>query len=65
VFKNKVLRKTFSLKKAEVAGGWRKVHNEEIIIRILHQIIRSRRMKCAGHVAQMGEIRNRYRISVE
>jgi hypothetical protein len=44
-----------------------KLHNEEnhnlyaspSIIRI-----KSRRMKCAGHVARMGERRNAYRISV-
>jgi hypothetical protein len=42
----------------EVAGGWRKLHNEELhnlysspsIIRI----IKSRRMRWAGHVARMG-----------
>jgi hypothetical protein len=45
-----------------VTGGWRKLHNEELhnlysspnIIRI----IRSRRMRWAGHVARMGEKRN-------
>jgi hypothetical protein len=49
-----------------VIGGWRKLHNEELhdlycspnIIRI----IKSRRMRWAGHVAQMGEKRNAYRI---
>jgi hypothetical protein len=52
----------------EVTGGWRKLHNEELhdlyssssIIRI----IRSRRMKWAGHVARMGERRNVYRLLV-
>jgi hypothetical protein len=42
-----------------VTGGWRKLHNEELhnlysstsIIRI----IKSRRMRWAGHVAQMGK----------
>jgi hypothetical protein len=41
-----------------VTGGWRKLHNEELhnlysspsIIRI----IKSRRMRWAGHVARMG-----------
>jgi hypothetical protein len=51
-----------------VTGGWRKLHNEELhnsysspsIIRM----IKSRRMKWAGHVARMGEERNAYRILV-
>jgi hypothetical protein len=46
----------------EVTGDWRKLHNEELhnlysspnIIRM----IKSRRMKCAGNVARMGEKRN-------
>jgi hypothetical protein len=49
-------------------GGWRKLHNEELhdlysspsIIRI----IKSRRMRWAGHVARMGENRNVYRLLV-
>jgi hypothetical protein len=51
-----------------VTGGWRKLHNEELhnlysspsIIRM----IKSRRMRCAGHVARMGETRNAYRVLV-
>jgi hypothetical protein len=51
-----------------VTGGWRKLHNEELhnlysspsIIRI----IKSSRMRWAGHVAPMGETRNEYRILV-
>jgi hypothetical protein len=49
-----------------VTGGWRKLHNEELhnlysspsIIRM----IKSRRMRGAGHVVRMGEKRNTYRI---
>jgi hypothetical protein len=56
------------LKKDEVVGGWRKLHNEELhnlccspsIIRI----IKSRRMRWAGQVARMVEKRNAYRILV-
>jgi hypothetical protein len=51
-----------------MTGGWRKLHNEELhnlyssssIIRI----IKSRRMRCAAHVARMGEKRNVYRLLV-
>jgi hypothetical protein len=63
-----VLRRIFGPKRDEVAGDWRKLHNEELhrlysspsIIRM----IKSRRMRCAGHVARMGEKRNAYRILV-
>jgi hypothetical protein len=68
VFENRVLRKIFGPKRGGVMGGWRKLHNEELhnlysspsIIRI----IKSRRMRWAGHVAQMGEKRNVYRLLV-
>jgi hypothetical protein len=58
VFVNRVLRRIFKPKRAEVIGGWRKLHNEELhnlysspsIIRI----IKSRSMRWAGHVARMG-----------
>jgi hypothetical protein len=51
-----------------VTGEWRKLHNEELhdlysspsIIRI----IKSRRMRWAGHVGRMGEKRNVYRLLV-
>jgi hypothetical protein len=68
VFENRVLRRIFGPKRDGVTGGWRKLHNEEIhnlycspsIIRI----IKSRRMRWAGHVARMGEKRNVYRLLV-
>jgi hypothetical protein len=49
-------------KRDEVTGEWRKLHNEELCdlysspSRII--IIKSRRMRWAGHVARMGEKRN-------
>jgi hypothetical protein len=58
VFENRVLRRIFGPKRDEVTGEWRKLHNKElhdlysspsIII-----IIKSRRMRWAGHVARMG-----------
>jgi hypothetical protein len=69
-FENKVLRRIFEPKRDEVTGGWRNLHNEELhdlysspntsIIRI----IKSRRMRWAGHVVRMGEKRNAYRLFV-
>jgi hypothetical protein len=68
VFENRVLRRIFGPKRDEVTGEWRKLHNEELhdlysspsIVRI----IKSRRMRLAGHVAQMREKRNAYRLLV-
>jgi hypothetical protein len=68
VFENRVLRRIFGPKRDEETGGWRKLHNEELhhlysspsIIRV----IKSRRMRWVGHVAQIGEKRNAYRILV-
>jgi hypothetical protein len=68
VFENRVLRRIFGQKRNEVTEEWRKLHSEELrdlysspsIIRI----IKSRRMRWAGHVARMGEKRNAYRLLV-
>jgi hypothetical protein len=68
VFENRVLRKIFGPKRDEVTGEWRKLHNEKLhdlysspnIIRI----IKSRRMRWAGHVTRMGKKRNAYRFMV-
>jgi hypothetical protein len=68
VFENRVLRRIFGTKRDEVTGEWRKLHNEELLD--LHsspsiiRIIKSRRMRWAGHVARMGEKRNAYRLFV-
>jgi hypothetical protein len=60
--------RVFGPKRDEVTEGWRKLHNEELrdlysspgIIRI----IKSRRMRWAGHVARMWGKRNVYRLLV-
>jgi hypothetical protein len=59
VFENRVLRGIFGPKRDEVTGEWRRLHNEELndlysslnIIRV----IKSKRMRWAGHVAPMGK----------
>jgi hypothetical protein len=66
VFENRGLRRIFELKRGEVTGDWRKLHNEELhnfysttsIIRILTL----RRTSWAGQAAQMGRSWKAYRI---
>jgi hypothetical protein len=68
VFENRVLRRIFGPKRDEVTGGWRKLHIEELhglysspsIVRV----IKARRMRWAGHVARMGEVRGANNILV-
>jgi hypothetical protein len=68
VFENKVLRRIFGPRRDEVTGDWRRLHNEELndlcsspnIVRV----IKSRRMRWAGHVARMGEERGVYSVLV-
>jgi len=62
-----VWRRIFGPKKDEVPREWRKLHNEKLndlyspnIVRV----IKSRRMRWAGHVARMGERRGVYRVLV-
>ena len=58
VFENRVLRRVFGPKRDEVTGKWRKLHNEEL--KDLYsspsvvQVVKSRRMRWAVHVACMG-----------
>jgi hypothetical protein len=68
VFENRVVRRIFGRKRDGVTRRWRKLHNKELhdlypspsIIRI----IKSRRMRWAGHVARIGEERNVHRLLV-
>jgi hypothetical protein len=68
VFENRVLRRIFGPERDEVTGGWRILHNEEQHgLHSSHSIIRvikARRMRLAGHVALMGEVRGAYNILV-
>jgi len=65
VFENRVLRRIFGSRMTEVTGEWRKLLNEELysspkIVRV----IKSRKMRLAGHVERMGKRRNVYRVLV-
>jgi hypothetical protein len=67
LFEERVLRRIFG-PKTEEDGPWGKLHNDELhslysspnIVRV----IKSRRMRWAGHVAPMGEGRGVYRVLV-
>jgi hypothetical protein len=54
VFENRVLRRIFGPKRDEVTGGWRKLHNDLYSSPNIIRMIKSRRMRWAGHVARMG-----------
>jgi hypothetical protein len=55
VFENRVLKKLFGPKRDEVTGEWRKLHNEEVMIRNLYSspiiiiMIKTRTMRLEGH----------------
>jgi len=63
MFENMVLTRIFGPRRDEVMGEWRRLHNEEL--NVLYSspnivlVIKSRRMRWAGHVACMGEERGR------
>jgi len=68
VFENMLLRRIFGPKRDEVTGEWRRLQNDELnelytspsVVRV----IKSRRMRWAGHVARMGEERGVYTVLV-
>jgi hypothetical protein len=68
VFENRVLRRIFEPKRDKVTEGWRKLRNKELhslysssdIIRM----VKSRRMRWAGHAVHMGQMKNAYKIMV-
>ena len=55
VFENRVLRRIFGPEREEVTKEWRKLHNEELnglySSSNITRVIKSRRMRWAGHVA--------------
>jgi len=68
VFENRVLRRVFGPKTNEVTGEWRKLHNEELrdlySLPNIVRVVKSRRMRLAGHVVRMGEGRGVHRVLV-
>jgi len=68
VFENRVLRKVFGPKRDEVTGEWRKLHNEELndmySLPNIVRVVKSRRIRWAGHVVRMGEDRVVQRVLV-
>ena len=68
MFENRVLRKVFGPKRDEMTGEWRKLHNEELndlySLPNIVRVVKSRQMRCAGHVARTGEDRGVHRVLV-
>jgi hypothetical protein len=69
VFESRVMMRIFGPRRDEVTGGWRKLHNNEeprdfYSSPSIFKIIKSRRMRWAGHVAQVGKKRNACRLLV-
>ena len=60
--------RVFGPKRDEETGEWGKLHNEELSdlysLRSIVRVVKSRRMRWAGHVARMGEGRGVHRVLV-
>jgi hypothetical protein len=69
VFENRALRRIFGPKRDEVTRKWRKLHNEKFndlySSPYIARVIKSRKMRWAGHVARMKEKRGVCRVLVE
>jgi len=68
VFEIRVLRRVFGSKRDEVTGEWRKLHNEELrdlcSLPNIVRVVKSRRMRWAGHAVRMDEGRGVHRVLV-
>ena len=66
MFGNRVLRGIFGVERDGVTGEWRKLHNEELNVLYFSpnivRVMKSRRMRWAGHVARMWERSGVYRV---
>jgi hypothetical protein len=67
LLENRVLRRVFGPKRDKLTE-WRKLHNEELndlySLPNIVRVVKSRRIRCNGHVARMGEGRGVHRILV-
>ena len=65
VFKNRILRRIFGPKR-DANNEWRRLHNMELhsLYRSpnIDRMIKSKRLRWAGHVARMKKIRNAFKI---
>jgi hypothetical protein len=65
VFENRVLSRILGPKSDEVTVEWRKLQDEELYNLYSSPniicVMKSRRMRCGGHVARMGKTRGAYR----
>ena len=63
-----MLRRVSGPERDKVTGEWRKLHNEELSdlysLPNTVRVVKSRRMRWAGHVARMGEGRGVHRVLV-
>ena len=68
MFENRVLRRVFGPKRDEVTVEWTELHNEELsdlcFLPNIVRVVKSRRMRWAGHVVRMGQGRGVYRVLV-
>jgi hypothetical protein len=66
MFENRVLRRLFGPERDDVTGEWRKLYNDKLnglysVPNIL-RVIKSRRMRLAGHVARIGQGRGVFKF---
>jgi hypothetical protein len=65
VFGNRVLRRIFGPKREESSGDWRRLHNEELhnlyASQDIVRAIKARRMKWAGYIAPIEDMRSAYK----
>jgi hypothetical protein len=68
VIENMVLRRKFGPKRDKVTGEWRRLHNKELYALYsspnIIRVIKSRRLRWAGHITRVGKRRSAYKVLV-